>query len=65
MRELTVQEMGQASGGILPLIGFGLAVAGKLAGSTGVVTWAISSASLILATYGAAGYLHNRKTVSH
>ena len=65
MRELTVQEMDQASGGILPLIGFGLALAGKLAGSSGVVTWGISSASLILGTYGAAAWLDDRMTNSH
>lgn len=59
MRTLTTQEMEQAGGGILPLIGFGLALAGKLSGSAGVAGWAVGSASLVLATYEAANYLGN------
>ncbi len=51
MRELTIQEREEVSGGILPLIGFGLALAAKAMGGGGVVGWAIGSASLILATY--------------
>lgn len=54
MRELTVQEKDEVSGGILPLIGFGLAVAAKAMGSGGVTGWAISSASLVVASYGLA-----------
>ena len=60
MRELTVQEMDQASGGILPLIGFGFALAGKVGGTTTVVAWAVSSASLIPGTYEAARYLGDK-----
>ena len=59
MRTLTTQELEQAGGGILPLIGFGLALAGKLGGSAGVAGWAVGSASLVLATYEAANYLGN------
>jgi len=54
MRTLTVQEMDQTSGGILPLIGVALALAGKVSGSAGVAGWAIGSASLVLGTYEAA-----------
>ena len=32
MRELTVQELDQASGGILPLIGFAIALVSKVGG---------------------------------
>ncbi len=58
--ELTDDEMQQAGGGILPVIGFGLALAGKASGSAGVVGWAIGSASLIVASYDLAGYLSRR-----
>ena len=62
MRTLTEQEMDQASGGILPLIAFALALVGKAAGSAGVTGWAVGSASLVLATYEGAKYLdHLRK----
>ncbi len=61
MRELTVQEMDQTSGGILPLIGFAVALVSKVGGSAGVVTWAASSAGLVLATYQAAKYLGNQQ----
>lgn len=54
MRELTLQEKDEVSGGFLPLIGFGLAVAAKAMGSSGVAGWAIGSASLIVASYGLA-----------
>jgi len=46
--------MDQTSGGILPLIGVALALAGKVSGSAGVAGWAIGSASLVLGTYEAA-----------
>ena len=58
--ELTDEELQQAGGGILPVIGFGLALAGKASGSAGVVGWAISSSSLVLASYELAGYLSRR-----
>ena len=61
MRTLTVQEMDQTSGGILPLIGFALALAGKVAGSAGVTTWAVGSASLVLATFEGAKYARSLK----
>lgn len=54
MRELTLRERDEVSGGFLPLIGFGLAVAAKAVGGGGVAGWAISSASLIAASYGLA-----------
>ena len=57
MRELTFDDMDQASGGILPVIGFALAVAGKVGGGGGAVGWAIGSASLVLASYELAKYL--------
>lgn len=52
MKELTTQELEQASGGWLPLVGVALALAGK-ATATGPVSWAVGSASLVLATYQA------------
>ncbi len=61
MHELSQQELEQAGGGILPVVGFGLALAGKVAGSSGVATWAVSSAGLILSTYEAAKYLGSLK----
>ena len=63
MRELTLQEKEEVGGGILPLIGFGLAVAGKAAGGGGVVGWAISSASLILASYSLGVYFGGGGTI--
>ena len=51
MRELTIQEREEASGGILPFVVFGLAVAGKAIGGGGVAGWAVGSASLIIASY--------------
>ena len=57
MQELTEQEIEEVTGGILPLIGFGLALGGKVIGSAGVGGWALSSASLILAAYSAGVWL--------
>lgn len=57
MQELTDQEMDTAAGGILPIIGFGLALASKAAGSTGVATWALGSASLVLSSFSLGQYL--------
>ena len=54
MRELTLQEKAGVSGGILPAVGFGLALAGKVVGGGGVAGWAITSASLIAGSYGLA-----------
>ena len=53
MNELTTQEMEQASGGLLPLVGVALAFAGK-ATATGPVSYGIGAASAILAVYQAA-----------
>ena len=50
MRELTAAETHATSGGVLPLIGLGLAVAGK-ATATSLTGWAIASSSLILTSY--------------
>ena len=50
MKELTTEEMEQANGGWLPLVGLALAVAGKLTAS-GPASWAIGSAGLVLTTY--------------
>ena len=61
MRELTLQERNEVSGGILPIIGFGLAVAGKVSGGGGVATWAISSAGLIVSSYGLADHFLGSK----
>lgn len=55
MNELTSQEMEQASGGWLPLVGVALAVAGK-ATATGPVSYGIGLASATLAIYQAAEY---------
>ena len=57
MQDLSEQEIEEVSGGILPLIGFGLALAGKVIGSAGVGGWAVGSASLILGSYAAAVWL--------
>lgn len=62
MRELTLQEKGEVGGGILPLIGFALAVAGKATSGGGVVGWAVTSASLVAASYGLADYFLGGKT---
>ena len=59
MRELTKNEMDQASGGFLPLVGFGLALLGKVTGSTGVLGWAVGSTSLIIGTYQAAEWVYS------
>jgi hypothetical protein len=56
MRELTEAETEEVAGGFIPVVAFGLAVTGKLAGSTGVTGWAIGSASLVLASYSMADY---------
>lgn len=53
MNELTTQEMEQASGGLLPLVGVALAFAGK-ATAGGPVSYAIGVASTTLAIYQAA-----------
>ncbi|MCY3792860.1 MAG: class IIb bacteriocin, lactobin A/cerein 7B family [Gammaproteobacteria bacterium] len=50
MNELTTQEMEQTSGGIWPIVGLALAVAGKTTAS-GPVGWAVGSASVVLASY--------------
>ncbi len=57
MRELNEQEMDEASGGFVSLVGFAASFALHLAGFSGPLTWAISSIGLIGSTYGAAVYL--------
>ena len=57
VQELTYDELDQASGGFLPVIGFALSLAGHVAGSTGPVTWAISSGGLIVGSWSLAEYL--------
>ena len=57
MRELSQDEIEQVDGGVLPLIGFGIALGGKLTATSGLASWAFGSAGLIYATYGAAEYL--------
>ena len=57
MQPITIEASEEATGGVLPLVGFGLALAGKLTATGGVTTWAIGSGSLILATYQTAEYL--------
>ncbi len=57
MRELNAQEIEEVSGGFLPLVAFGLSFAGHIAGFSGPLAWAISSAGLIASTIGAAMYL--------
>ena len=61
MQELNLNEIEQANGGILPVVGFALAVAGKVGGSSGAIGWAVSSASLVLSTFEAAKYLGSLK----
>ena len=58
MRELNAQEVEEVSGGFLPLVAFGLSFAGHLAGFSGPVTWALSSAGLLASTFAAAAYLN-------
>ena len=50
MRELTASELEATTGGVLPLISLGLAVAGKATATT-FTGWAIASTSLILTSY--------------
>ena len=57
MQELTAEEMDQASGGFLPVVGFALSLAGHVSGFTSVTSWAISSGGLILGSYSLAAYL--------
>ena len=59
MRELNTEEMDEVSGGVLPIIAWGLAIAGHAAGFSGPVTWAISSAGLVASTYAAAEFMAN------
>ncbi len=60
MRELTVQEMDQASGGILPVVGLILAV-GSAVVRHRVAAWVINGAGIALAGYGAAKWLKGEK----
>ncbi len=53
MNELTTQEMEQTSGGLLPLIGIALAVAGR-ATAGGPISYAIGTAGVGLSIYQAA-----------
>ncbi len=57
MQELTNDEMSSANGGVLPVVGFALALTSKGAGSTGVATWALSSVTLVLASFELGRYL--------
>lgn len=56
MRELTDGELDKVSGGAIPVIAFGAALAGHLSGFSGAAGWAISSVGLITASYGLAEY---------
>jgi lactobin A/cerein 7B family class IIb bacteriocin len=56
MRELTSDELEQLSGGVVPVIAFGAALAGHMSGFSGVAGWAISSVGLVTASYGLAEY---------
>ena len=60
MRELTETEIESVYGGVLPLIGFGLALASKALGSAGVFGWAINSAGLIVASYSLGDYMRSQ-----
>lgn len=60
MRELNAQEMEEVSGGFLPLVAFALSFAGHMAGFSGPLTWALSSAGLIASAYGAAMYMGSK-----
>ena len=59
--QLNDAELEQAGGGVLPLVGLALSVAGKVSGSSGVIGWAISSTSVIVSTFEAAKYLGGLK----
>ena len=63
-RELTDDEIDMVAGGILPVVAFGLALAGKVT-ATNAVGWAIGSASLVLGTYELARYLGGREGAVH
>ncbi len=60
MRELNTQEIDEVSGGFLPVVAFALSLGGHLAGFSGPITWALSSAGLILSTFGAAAWLDSQ-----
>ncbi len=56
IRELTLDEINEVDGGILPLLMFGIALGSKFTAG-GLVSWAFASAGLIGATYAAGEYL--------
>ena len=58
MRTLNAQEMDAASGGLIPLavVGFALAVASKVTAGGTATGWAVSSAGLIVGSYGLAAH---------
>ena len=59
MRELNVNEIEQVNGGLLPLLGFGLAVVSH-AGARTVVGYFLTRASSLLAGYELAKYFSKK-----
>lgn len=60
IRELTINEMEDVSGGVLPAIGFGLAVAARVGigvKTTSVVGHVLGGVSLGVSTYAFCQYL--------
>lgn len=60
MRELTIEETEEVGGGILPVVGFAVAVVGHMMGFSGVAGWAVSSIGLITSTVGLAYYFDHK-----
>ena len=57
MRELNAQEIDEVSGGFLPVVAFAISLGGHLAGFSGPITWGLSSAGLVLSSFGFAAWL--------
>ena len=55
MRELTMKEVDEVDGGVLPLVMLGIAIGSKFT-ATSLAGWAFGSAGLIGATYYAMEY---------
>lgn len=59
MQELTMNEIEQVDGGIVPVIGAGIALASHL-GSASLGAHLLSGAGLIVGTYGLMEYLSSK-----
>ncbi|WP_163932581.1 class IIb bacteriocin, lactobin A/cerein 7B family [Paraferrimonas sp. SM1919] len=63
MRELNLNEIEEVNGGIVPIIGFGIALASHVGvggAATTLTAHFLSGAGLALATYGLAEFLSDK-----